>query len=99
MSGAPTACRGLTVAGVGRIGCVSRSTYAYGVDGSICSHKSYSRETVLMSSIHGSQSFSTTNITDVGVIVAIMGRAFSKLLSLHTTLKLVNITDPTTLGS
>ena len=75
MSGAPIAYRGLTVARVGRIGCVSRGTYAYGVDGLICSYKSYSRETVLISLIYGSQSFSTTSITGVGVIVAIAGRA------------------------
>jgi len=75
VSGAPVACGGLTVARVGCIGCVSRVTCAYSVDRSICSYKLYSRETVLISLIHGSQSFSTTSITGVGVIVAIVGHA------------------------
>ena len=45
---------GLTVFGVGRIGCTSGGTRSYSVDGFTWSYKLYLRETVLMSSIHGS---------------------------------------------
>jgi len=45
---------GLIVFSVGRIDWTSLSTHLYGVDRSMCSYKSYLRETVLMSSIYGS---------------------------------------------
>ena len=45
---------GLTVFSVGRIGCTSSGTRSYSVDGFTWSHRLYLRETVLISSIHGS---------------------------------------------